>query len=52
LRMHSTGRPREEAERFLTRFRQSEDYLPMLDEIYSQETDAVPRRRFGRRRRR
>ena len=54
LNMKERGAPREEAERFLARFRLGESYLGILDDIYSEhrEQDGAPqgkRRRFRRR---
>jgi hypothetical protein len=35
--MHSEGRPRSEAERFVMRFKQGDEYLHIIDRIYTSD---------------
>jgi hypothetical protein len=55
VQLRESGKPRPDAERFLTRFTQGERHLDLLDEIYSEGDDdtkpsASRRRRLRRRR--
>jgi hypothetical protein len=45
IRLSEAGKPREDAERYLGRFKQSGDYKGMLDEIYASEEPSTPKRR-------
>ena len=46
IRIRDEGKPREEAERYLSRFKQSGDYNDVLNEIFPGSA-AVKRRRGG-----
>jgi hypothetical protein len=54
VQLRESGKPRPDAERFLTRFTQGERHLDLLDEIYSDNDEPKPsasrRRRLRRRR--
>jgi hypothetical protein len=49
-RMFHSGKSREEVEAFLARFELGDNYLGLLDELYSQKDPTGRRRIFGRRR--
>src|SRR4029079_9737002 len=54
VQLRESGKPRPDAERFLTRFTQGERHLDLLDEIYSDNDETKPsasRSRTLRRRR-
>jgi hypothetical protein len=44
-RLRDAGKPREDAERYLVRFKQPDSYRPLLDELYGQAADQPPARR-------